>query len=469
MDTRFIAALRKEKVEDRLASLDTLALLFTISWVVIITQGALRKWVFPGFPIFYLVQDIPILLAYIYALRKGIVWIGGVLYFSIFLSLILIFQSLLQVIFIRYNLLTVLVALHHYIFYIPMLFLIPPCMTRKNVRKFLRMNLYFIIPMCTLGFIQALSPRNAWINQTAAGDQIGEAFGVNETIARSSGTFNFVLPYSVWCGVAAAMVVGEWLQPKAKRSFQSTGFLLANSLAICVATATSGSRTAVFVVAAAFIGGLISTLVTINIGLIVRFGAVIIAIPVFTFFAFLIAPRNLDAMITRFTDESAHSEMTNRVSQMSIGFLITPDFSLMGQGMGAGIPAAESATKYMGDDRYWSFKAPFISEWDNIRSVQALGSIVGSFIVLARYGTSIIVIIAAFKALKLPGGASWPHAVPLAFTVVPTLAIGDMIHSAPIQAPQVYYCAALICSALLYRREQYVSAPLPLTEIVARA
>jgi len=88
---------------------------------------------------------------------------------------------------------------------------------------------------------------------------------------------------------------------------------------------------------------------------------------------------------------------------------------------------------------------------------------------MARYATSMLVILAAIRALKLPRLESWPHAVPIAFTIVPTLAIGDMIHSAPIQAPQVYYCAALICSALLYRKEQLAPAPLPLMENAARA
>jgi hypothetical protein len=469
LETRFLAARRREKIEERFASLDSLAFYFTIAWVVILIQGAIRKWMFPNYGIFYLVQDVPIAFAYFYALRKGIVWVGGVMYFSVFLSLILFIQSFLQVIFIRYNILTVMVALHHYIFYIPMLFLIPACMTRKNVRKFLRFNLCVIIPMSLLAFAQALSPRGAWINRTAAGDEIGQAFSVNGVIARSSGTFNFTLPFSVWCGVATALVIGEWLLPPERRSFRSTAFLIANSIAITVATTTSGSRTAVFLAAGAFVGGFISVLLTRNVINMVRFSAVIVAVPVFLLIAYVVAPENIMALGQRFTDEGVQEEMTSRLEQMTVGFILEPSFSLLGHGMGAGIPAAESTTRYLSNDAFWSFQEPYISEWDNIRSVQGLGSVVGVFVVFARYGASIIVLIAAYKALKLPGAESWPHALPIAFTIIPTLAIGDMIHSAPIQAPQVYYCAALICSALLYRREQYASAPLPLMEKAARA
>lgn len=455
MDIRFLETIRREKLRDRLASLDTLASLFMFSWVIILLQGAIRKWLVPGFSAAYFLEDIPILVAYIYAMYKGIVWIGGVLYFVVGISLMLCLQALMQVIIIHYNFISALVALHHYIFYLPMLFLLPACMTRNNIRKFLRLNLVIIIPMTLIALVQSVSPRNAWINQTAAGDEIGRAFGVSLDIARTSGTFNFTLPFSIWCGIAAAMVVGEWLQPPERRSLRSRTLLLIISLCIALSTITSGSRTAIFLVILALLGAMAATLVLGNAKVTVRIAAILLSIPFLGAVAYLVAPASIDALEGRFTQAGAGEEMSTRVLTMTVGFLLYPDFDLLGHGIGLGIPAAEVGAKFMPNDAFWRVGSPYISEWDNIRAVQSLGNIVGIIVVLARYGAGILLFMASFRALLLPRSQSWPHAVPLAFTLLPTLMIGDMVHSAPIDAPQMYYCTAIILSSFLYRQESF--------------
>lgn len=455
MDIRFLETVRREKVEDRLASLDKMAALFMFSWIIILLQGAIRKWLLPGFGAAYFIEDIPILMAYGYAVHKGIIWFGGVLYFTVGISLLLCLQALMQVVFIHYNFLAALVALHHYIFYLPMLFLLPACMTRSNIRKFLKLNLLIIIPMTVIALIQSVSARNAWINQTAAGDEIGTAFGVSTTIARTSGTFNFTLPFSIWCGIAAAMVIGEWLLPPARRTLRSRSLLLVISMCIMLATATSGSRTAIFLVTLAILGSIVATLMIGNVMLSVRIAAILVLLPAFGGVAYLIAPGSIDALVGRFTQEGAREEMSSRVVTMTIGFLLYPDFDVLGHGIGMGIPAAEASARFVQNDPYWRVGSAYISEWDNIRAVQSLGNIVGSIVVFARYGAGVLLLIAAFRALLLPIGQSWPHAIPLAFTLLPTLMIGDMVHSAPIDAPQMYYCTAIILSSFLYRQESF--------------
>jgi hypothetical protein len=341
-------------------------------------------------------------------------------------------------------------------------------MTHKNIKLFLRLNLLTIIPMSILAFLQVVSPRNSWINQTAAGDDVGRAFGVSEALARSSGTFNFTLPFSVWCGIMAALVIGEWLTQRNMRSFRSRLFLILNTIAILITTATSGSRTAVFLVALSFMGGFVAVLLRRNFSIFLGYAGLLILVPVFLGMAYLFAPANLEALSSRFTEQKEQEEMTGRVRTMIVGFVTDTDFDIMGQGIAANIPAASNASYMLNSNPFRGMSQYSFAEWDNIRAVQGLGTIVGTFVVIARYVTSIIVLFAAYKATMLPGAQRFDHAIPLAFTVVPTLAIGDMVHSAPIQAPQIFYCAAMICSALLYRRETYVSEPMPLMESTAR-
>lgn len=468
MDNRFLSTDRKDKIEQRMARIDTVARLFMVSWLFVIFQGAIRKWLFPGFAFLYFVQDVPIFIAYIYAIGSGIIWFGGVFYFSLILSFMLFFQTTLQIIFINYDLPSALMGLHHYLFYLPMIFLIPACMTRKNIRKFLRFNLLTIIPMSLLAFVQIVSPRGAWINQTAAGDDVGHAFGVTTDLARSSGTFNFTLPFSVWCGIMAALVIGEWLTPREQRSFQSRIFLVFNTIAILFTTATGGSRTAVFLVLLSFIGGFLTVLIRKNFSMFFGYTGLLMLIPLFIALSYLFVPANLEALTNRFTEKKDQTEMTSRVRTMTIGFITDTEFDLMGHGIADYIPAAENASKILDPNPFRGMSYLYVLEWDNLRAVEGLGTVVGSFVVLCRYVASILVLFAAYKATTLPALQRFNHAIPLAFTIVPTMAIGDMVHSAPIQAPQILYCAAIICSALLYRREVYASSPMPLMESTAR-
>ncbi len=448
--------------------LDAVATLFMIFWITVIFQGAIRKWLLPGFQILYFIQDVPIFIAYVYAIANGIIWYGGVFYFSIFFAFILFLQSALQVIFINYDMAAALIGLHHYLFYLPMIFLIPACMTHRNIQKFIRFNLLTILPMSMLAFMQVISPRNAWVNQTAAGDDVGQAFSVDGVLARSSGTFNFTLPFSVWCGIMVALVIGEWLTPPERRAFRSRAFLILNSVAMLITSATSGSRTAVFLVLLAVVGGFFAVLIRSNLTAIAGYASMLLILPLLVGLAYFLAPANLNTLANRFTEKSDQQEMTFRVQNMTVGFITDTQFSLLGKGIAANIPAAQAAANAFNSDPYRGADNFEYAEWDNIRAVQGLGTFVGTIVVLSRYVTSIIVLFAAYKAYALPGIASFTHAMPLAFTVVPTLAIGDMIHSAPVQAPQVLYCAAMICSALLYRREASASVPMPLTESTAR-
>lgn len=468
MDNRFLSTDREEKIKERMERIDTVAMLFMISWFSVIFQGAIRKWLLPGYSILYFIQDLPIAIAYIYAISRGIIWFGGVFYFSIILAFILFVQTTLQMIFIGYDFASALIGLHHYLFYLPMIFLVPACMTHKNIRKFLRFNLLSIPPMSILAFLQVVSPRNSWINQTAAGDDVGRAFGVSEALARSSGTFNFTLPFSVWCGIMAALVIGEWLTHRELRCFRSRLFLILNTVAILITTATSGSRTAVFLVALSFAGGFVAVLLRRNFTLLFGYTGMLLMIPVLLGLAYLFAPANLEALSNRFTEQKEQEEMTARVQTMVVGFVTDTNFDVMGQGIAANIPAALNASNILNKDPFRGMNDYTFAEWDNIRAVQGLGTIVGSCVVFSRYIASLIVLFAAYKATTLPVPERFDHAIPLAFTIVATLSIGDMVHSAPIQAPQIFYCAAMICSALLYRREAHASAPMPLMENTAR-
>jgi hypothetical protein len=448
------AAPRTKKRRERQTPRDVLAHLFTAAWVCVLLQGALRKWVFPGVTVLYLIQDLPLLLAYVFALWKGLVWSGRLAWTCIVLAIALSIQTMLQIIFVDLKMRTAVVGLHHYIFYLPILFLAPVCFNAKHRRRFIRWNMLVIVPMALLAALQSRAPKAAWINKTSAGDETG--FGLADDVVRATGTFNFTLTYSIWCGFAVGLVVGEWLQPPERRSFQSKIILLLCTLSAAVGTMVSGSRTAVALAGLGFVGGFASVVVTRNVKLIVRFGAILVLLPVVVVAAYFAAPKSFNALMDRFSGEGYQEEISARLEHMFLGFLTVPKYSPLGVGIGYGIPAANPAAG--------AASGILLSEHETIRIVQELGSFTGTGLVILRYGAGIALIFAGFKGLLLRRRHSFPHAVPLAFAFMPLVMVGEVVRSAPVVASETFFAIALVLSAYLFREEPLDPGPVQLSK-----
>jgi len=448
------AAPREVKRRRKQTPRDVLAHLFMAGWICVLIQGALRKWVFPGLTILYLIQDLPLLLAYIYAFRKGLVWGGKLGWTCIGISILLGIETLLQLIFGDLHMRTAVVGLHHYIFYLPILFLAPVAYNFRHRLRFIRWNLIVIIPMALIAALQSRAPKGAWINRTTAGDEGG--FGLVGDTVRATGTFNFTLTYSLWCGIAVGLVLGEWLLPPSRRSFKSKTMLLVCTLSAVLATMVSGSRTAVALAALGFVGAFAAVVVTRNVKHIVRFTAVLVSLPVITVISYFAAPVSFSAVVDRFSGEGVEEQLATRVEHMFVGFTYVPEYSVLGAGIGYGIPAANpGAGANIGI---------VLSEHEPIRIVQEMGTYVGTGLVIFRYVTSIGLMLFSFKCLTLPRGHSMPHAVPLAFAVAPILTVGELVRSAPMLATQVFYIMAFIFGAYLFKDEPLESGRVSLSE-----
>jgi len=441
---------RREKQTDR----DILAHIFMAAWICVLLQGALRKWAFPSINAVYLIQDIPLLVAYLFAIWKGLVWGGKLAWTCIVVAIALSAETMLQLMFLNLSMRTAVVGLHHYIFYLPILFILPVCLNAKHRRRFIRFNLAVIIPMALLAALQSRAPKAAWINKTSAGDDTG--FGIAEDTVRATGTFNFTLTYSVWCGFAVGLVMGEWLSAPEQRAFKSKIVLLLCTVSGVLATMVSGSRSAIMLAALGFVGGFAAVIVTRNVRLIVRFGGMLILLPILTAVAYVVVPKSFNAVIERFSGEGYQEDIKARIEHMFFGFLSVPQFSVLGKGVGYGIPAANpSAGATLG---------MILSEHESIRIVQEMGSFVGTALVILRYIAGVGLVFVSFKCLRLPRAHRLSHAVPLAFATAPTLMINEMVRSAPVLATQTFFVIALILSAVLFRDEPLVAGPSPMPQ-----
>jgi hypothetical protein len=99
------------------SSMRTLTKLYFATFWAILLTGAVRKWVLPGVTVLYLLQDVPIGLAYVYALWRGLFDRGQLMLVVLLLSATLTLQALVQIIFSEHTAVVAFIGLHNCLFY----------------------------------------------------------------------------------------------------------------------------------------------------------------------------------------------------------------------------------------------------------------------------------------------------------------------------------------------------------------
>ena len=411
---------------------------FAAFWLIIFT-GALRKWVMPHFTALYILQDIPIGLAYLYAIWKGLFDRGYMFLSIVLLSTVLTLQGLLQIVISGLNPFVAAIGLHNYLFYLPMLLVFPLCLTEKYRRDFVRWNLLFSIPMCALAVAQAESPLTAWVNHTSEGD----AFGVPgaENVARVSGTFNFTYFYGIWVALAVSLCLGEWLLPKGRRVIQKQWLLILCTFAVNLCHLVSASRLAILFASAALVGGLVGAVILGSYRAILAIGGIIVLLPIAAVATYMISPAEFNIVVERFTGSNYTQNSKERVMFGFYGFLTEPRFDLVGAGIGMGVDAA-----HVGSADAYNFTYD-LAEQDSVRNVMELGTLVGLFYMVTRLGflTGMI-----FLAVRIARSGSAPHVVPLSFFLFVEGYLGDMTRAATMTTSQLMMGYAFILGAYFY-------------------
>jgi len=410
---------------------------FASFWTIVFT-GAVRKWLFPGVSIFYLLQDVPIGLAYLYALFNGFFDRGYLLLGVIFLSGVLILQGLMQIVFSGLNFFVAVVGIHNYLFYLPILVVFPLCLTEKYRRNFVWWNLILSIPMCLLAIAQAVSPKQAWVNRTSEGD----AFGLpGADVARVVGTFNFTVFYGVWVGMAVALCMGEWLLPKERRVIQKNWLMILCTFTVNLCHLVSASRSAIALAAMSILGALVAAIVLGSARAIMAIVGIFVLLPVAAGMTYVISPAEFNIVLERFTGERYVADNKNRLTDGLIGFATIPEFSVIGAGIGMGVDAS-----HVGNEDTYNFTYT-LSEGDTIRNVMELGTPVGLFYVLTRI---VFLFSMVFLSVKIVRSGTAPHVLPLSFILLAQAYQGDLTRAATMTASQVMVGYAFILGAYYY-------------------
>jgi hypothetical protein len=222
-------------------------------FVLLVFEGALRKWAFPWAQAYvYLVKDVILLAAYVGflldarrnqpALRDGAL-IKIVLVLNVVFGCIEVLNPNSP------SILVGLAGLKTYFLYAPIAFILPYAVkSREHLLGLIRRYLIMAIPVALLGFVQIAagpdSSLNAYVSHSEDEEAVGVRFGSAYDLVRTSGTFSFISGYAVFLTFVAFLGIG-YNMAQGWRLKGNIAPLLALTLVVG-AMFTTGSRAPVY-------------------------------------------------------------------------------------------------------------------------------------------------------------------------------------------------------------------------------
>lgn len=364
--------------------------------ILLIFEGALRKWILPSLATpLLLVRDPIAIWLVIEGWRKG--WID--VFYAKVMMMVATLSFILTLLFGHQNILVALYGWRIYFFHFPMIFIIGKILTRDDILRICRFFLYVSIPMTVLVVIQFYSPPTAWVNIGVGGEGTA-GFGAVGNFMRPPGVFSFTAGYVAFQGVVGCILLYYLIMNKSLyQKYQIQQWLIITaSICYLVALPTSISRTNFFqtlvflafaVLAAVVIKNIrpkVITLLCIGAGILILLTV-----------SGLIAT-NIEVFMARFeganeVEGGFEGVVGNRYIGGFLRALTRIDVPVSGYGIGLGTNAGASL---MGGDMY-SFGFNAEVEWERI--IGECGFFLGVSIIAIRLALSIAMLFKSFKRL----------------------------------------------------------------------
>src|SRR3984893_8164039 len=218
-----------------------------IYMVLLIIEGALRKWTLPSLsdPLL-LIRDPVALAIYYFALRARIfpnnIWLLLFVIFGI-PSALLTLVTLYSYFPFKAIVLTAIYGLRSNFLYLPLIFVMASALNLEDVKKVGRWTLILMIPMAVLMALQFQSSPDSFINKTVG---VGEGLQLTTSGGkiRPPGTFSFISGPIFYLSTAAAFLIYGVLN----KGVYKRWLLLASAAGLLVGVTVSGSRACVLAV-----------------------------------------------------------------------------------------------------------------------------------------------------------------------------------------------------------------------------
>lgn len=243
------------KTQDK-SAVDQLRWIKRAIWLyffLLVFEGALRKWIFPGLasPLL-IVRDPVALLVLVMSFSRGLFKINSYIA-AMWIVALIAFGTTMS--FGHGNIAVALFGFRILVLQFPLIFVIGRVFDHRDVVKMGKVLLWIVFPMTVLLTLQFFSPQSAWVNRGLGGDIGGGGFGGGALgYFRPPGTFSFISGIVLFYGLAAAYIFYFWLDRSVEIKkwllFTATGCLL-------IALSFSISRSLLFSVSISFLFSLV--------------------------------------------------------------------------------------------------------------------------------------------------------------------------------------------------------------------
>ena len=363
--------------------------------LLLVFEGALRKWVLPSLAEPLLVVRDPVVIGiYICALVAGVFPRNG---FIAALGVFAALSALFSVVAGQSNLFVMLYGLRIDFLHVPLIWVMGRVLDRRDVERLALGVLALAILMSLLMVKQFRSPVDAWINRGVGTDDNLQMYGADGRI-RPPGFFAFITGPMSFFPLAAACFFYFVTKPAAGRRLQWL-FVLAGGAAIAMAMPVSISRGTMIttgLVGVAFVGCLFFS--GLSAGGFLRFGAVTVILCLALWFLPVFHEAR-DAFMERWDTAAQQSagdawgSLTERVASGFTAPLATADRApFFGYGIGVG---SNVGARLLGG------RMGFIlgeNEW--MRTIQELGPLLGIAFIGFRCVLALVMFVHAWRALR---------------------------------------------------------------------
>jgi hypothetical protein len=235
------------------AELDRRRLVFLIQLylILLVIEGALRKWLLPSLsdPLLLVRDPVAIVICVLGYRSKSLVFDGYMRSLFLLLAAFVAVGALQLINGIGGSPLVIAYGLRTYLLHLPVAFVMARVLNRADINKILMVCLWVALPMAVLMAVQFDSPPQAWVNLGVAGHR-GQIFAAPGHI-RPAGTFSFVTgPMGFFTIVMAALIAGS-VEGGLRWTLRIAGWI-----AVPLAAAVSGSRSFLAAVAGVMLVGI---------------------------------------------------------------------------------------------------------------------------------------------------------------------------------------------------------------------
>lgn len=177
-------------------------------FLLLIFEGALRKWFLPSLATPLLIIRDPLALWLLLAAwQHGYFWGNG---FTLVMSFIAILSIYTAVFYGHGSLYIAAYGARILLLHFPLMFVMGSILCRADILQFAKVTLWLAIPITILIGLQFYSPQSAWVNRGVGGDLGGSGFTGIGDYFRPSATFSFTNGTSLFFNLVAVFVLYYW-------------------------------------------------------------------------------------------------------------------------------------------------------------------------------------------------------------------------------------------------------------------